>query len=404
MLSEDGELVIHIAEDTLVYFESAVPASEDDSETKMTQMVRDVLFGRTLAQVLDGRNLTVTYAVTTRSLPPQTTPISVRVLFEEAVPLPIGASLGDSLPFNDVQSFVWYYQPVSWAFQNGIMNGVSETAFAPEAEMSRGMLVTILWRYAGSPEAGEAAFTDVESGRWYSAAVAWAAENNIVSGYSETIFGANDYVNREQMHTILYRYMNFAGLTITLDDEMRLQQFADADKISEWALEALHFMYDAGITFQQSTLDNYARPKEYAIRGEIAAAMYFFDMRAVSLQQSGLDGVQYIRTNWYAGKSGVTVINSNSEFERHFAQVNGFESRYTDDFFTQKYLLIVSTEENSGSIRHRVGRVGENGDLIIVRLLPEIGTADMAGWDIIIELDKAFAPNNFNVIWLSEDV
>lgn len=184
----------------------------------------------------------------------------------------------DPLPFYDVSVYHWYYNAVVWAFEKGLMNGLSEHAFAPEADMTRAMLVTILWRYAGEPAARASAFVDVQSGRWYSAAVAWAARNGIVTGISATEFSPHSWVTREQMYTILYRYMNFAGLTIVIEDtETQLLQFADEDEISDWALDAMYFMFDAGVMFRFGTLDMYARPGENAFRGEIAAAMYFFD-------------------------------------------------------------------------------------------------------------------------------
>jgi len=185
------------------------------------------------------------------------------------------------MPFEDVHSYDWFYNPVVWVFQNGIMNGISDTNFAPNGEMTRAMLVTVLWRYADMPGANAVAFADVAGDTWYSEAIAWAATNGIVMGYDENTFGPNDFVNREQMYTILYRYMNFAGLTIILEDEMRLQQFADADNVSDWAKEAMYFMYDAGVMFRYSTLDVYARPQQNTSRGEIAGAMYFFDRFAV---------------------------------------------------------------------------------------------------------------------------
>ena len=285
MISEDGELVIHIHADTPVNFEYELYRSDDPQDGK-TSEVREMLFDQTLAEVLDGRQLVVTYAITTRSIPPQTSPISVVVLFETAVHLPAqvepGFQLPDALiwtsPFADVFIDAWYFTPVVWAFENGIMNGISDTHFAPDASMTRAMLVTVLWRYAGEPAAGQPTFGDVAAGTWYSDAVAWAAENGVVTGFSDTVFGPNDYVNREQMYTILYRYMNFMGLTIELEEEMRLQQFADDNLVSDWARDALHFMFDAGVMFRYSSMDNYARPQADATRGEIAAAMYFFDM------------------------------------------------------------------------------------------------------------------------------
>ncbi|MCL2376842.1 MAG: S-layer homology domain-containing protein [Defluviitaleaceae bacterium] len=288
MISECEELIIHISDNTPVYFAGYVPLSEDDDEDGTTRNAREVLFGQTLAEMLDGRNLTVSYAITTMSIPPQTSPLSVVIQFETAVH-PIGTidpplmgivpPIGD-LSFTDVHEDDWFYTPVMWAFANGIMNGISTTEFAPNSPMTRAMLVTVLWRYAGEPSAGQSAFADVAAGHWYTEAIAWAAANSIVLGFNETTFGPNETINREQMYTILYRYVNFAGLNIALEEEMRLQQFADANLVSDWALEALHFMFDAGIMFSESSLDNYARPQTNALRGEIAGAMYFLDMRS----------------------------------------------------------------------------------------------------------------------------
>jgi len=290
MISEDEELIIHISEDTPVYFAEYLPTS-DDEDAEVTRDARELLFGRTLAEVMDGKNLIVTYAITTRSIPPQTSPISVEIQFEIAVhpigtidpigiepPIGIVPPIGD-LSFADVDEIDWFYTPVMWAFVNGIMNGISELEFAPYAPMTRAMLVTVLWRYAGEPSAGVPAFADVAAGQWYTEAVAWAATNGIVLGFDEATFGPAELINREQMYTILYRYLVFSELTIGLDEEMRLNEFADQDEISYWALEALHLMFDAGIMFRESTWDNRARPQENAFRAEIAGAMYFFDMR-----------------------------------------------------------------------------------------------------------------------------
>ena len=193
------------------------------------------------------------------------------------------AASSSEFPFDDVHSYDWFYSPIVWAYENHIMNGVSPTMFQPNADMTRAMLVTVLWRYAGMPEAKTPTFDDVTDGRWYSTAIAWAHENGIVTGHSARIFGTNEPVNREQMYTILYRYMHFANLTITLEDEGGILQFADEDNISPWAIDALYLMYDAGIMFRESSRDVYARPGYNAFRGEIAAAMFFFDMRAEPL-------------------------------------------------------------------------------------------------------------------------
>jgi len=302
MLSQDGELVIHIAEDTPVYFPEYLPIS-DEPGAETSRNARDLLLDQTLAEMMDNRNLLVTYAVTTRSIPPQTTPISVVILFETPVhpileldyPFDFDMDNGTAddgeyagfvtlpaslLPFVDVDVNDWFFTSIAWAFENEIMNGISETEFGPDGTMTRAMLVTVLWRYAGEPWGSQPTFDDVALDSWYSMAIAWAAENDIVAGFSDSEFGPNNFVNREQMYTILHRYMNFAGLTIALEEEMRLQQFADDELVSDWAREALHFMFDAGVMFRYSSMDNYARPQADATRGEIAGAMYFFDMWA----------------------------------------------------------------------------------------------------------------------------
>ena len=269
MISDDGELVIHVNEDTIVYFEDLL-------------MVRDTMEGtQTLAEVLNDRRMTVTYAITTRSIPPQTSPISIKVWYEEITtgPLeidPIDIQPGGNIPFGDVSEIDWFYNAVIWCYNNDIMAGVSSTEFAPHGEMTRAMLVTVLWRYAGSVDSGNPTFGDVANNTWYSTAVAWAATNGIVSGFDANTFGPNANITREQMYTILHRYMEFAGLNIPIEEEMRVR-FADENRISSWASEAVHFMFNTGVMFREHDRDNNARPQENAIRGEIATAMYFFD-------------------------------------------------------------------------------------------------------------------------------
>ena len=236
---------------------------------------------------LAGRRLVVVYGASTRGIPEvplqDGEPYKVIVLFETAIPLgpPGVVTLPATLhPFEDLDVNDWFFNAVVWAYENEIMNGVDDTVFAPDATTTRAMLVTVLWRYAGRPEAAtEAPFTDLVAD-WYQTAVAWAAENGIVEGLDETTFNPTGTINREQMYTILYRYMNTMGLNIELEEEMRLMQFADEEDISDWALDAMFFMFDAGVMFRYHDFDNYARPRDAASRGEIAGAMFFFNMFA----------------------------------------------------------------------------------------------------------------------------
>jgi len=337
------------------------------------------------------------------------------------------------LPFEDVQPHDWFYNAVAWAFDNGLMNGISETEFAPAGYMTRAMLVTLLWRYEGMPDAGEATFSDVAGNRWYSRAIAWAAENGIVMGYDETTFGVNDFITRQQMYTVLYRYMNFAGIVIAVEDEMRLQQFADADDISDWAKDALHFMFDIGVMFRYHDFDFYARPQENALRSEIAGAMYFFNMRRAEAEYSKpIDvGVNFtpriIRTDIFSWSlesefpNHPVIIRSMAELHAHmgfFSQHvlswnadgqstymnNVVFGAYNEAFFESHILVILYFEESSGSNSHRVDAVFANGDIHVTRIVPEIGTADMAGWHILIEVDSSVVPEQFNLVVANEFV
>ena len=112
-------------------------------------------------------------------------------------------------PFTDVKAGKWYYDAVLWAVSEGITNGTSSTTFAPYGVTNRAQVVTFLWRYLDSPEAGAAnPFEDVDASDWYGAAVLWAVENGITYGMSATEFGVNTNCNRAHMVTFLYRAMN----------------------------------------------------------------------------------------------------------------------------------------------------------------------------------------------------
>ena len=114
-----------------------------------------------------------------------------------------------SNPFTDVKEGDWYYNAVLWAVSEGITNGTSATTFGPAGVTNRAQVVTFLWRYLDSPEAGAAnPFEDVDASAWYGAPVLWAVENGITNGMSATEFGVNTNCNRAHMVTFLYRAMN----------------------------------------------------------------------------------------------------------------------------------------------------------------------------------------------------
>ena len=176
-----------------------------------------------------------------------------------------------TLPFTDVRRGDWFYDDVRYAYEKGIMTGTSAALFSPNAKLTRGMIVTILYRMENSPAVSAApGFTDVKAGEWYSAAVAWAAANGIVTGYSETMFGPNDPVTREQLSAILYRYAIYKGMSAVTTEE-NLSHFADGESISPYAVSAMNWAVGAGLI---NGADNRLLPGESASRAQVAAIIH----------------------------------------------------------------------------------------------------------------------------------
>ncbi len=151
-----------------------------------------------------------------------------------------------SAGFTDVPADAWYREAVDYAVENGLMNGTSPATFEPATATTRGMIVTILWRLDGSPDAGaQDPFSDVAEGAWYRNAVVWASENGIVGGYGDGRFGPGDEITREQLATMLWRYAKYRGCDVSAAAD--ISGYDDAGKISPWALEALRWANAEGL-------------------------------------------------------------------------------------------------------------------------------------------------------------
>ena len=175
--------------------------------------------------------------------------------------------------YADVSEKAWYYDAVQYATQNGLMNGVGGNKFDPNGEMTRAMLVTVLWRYEGQPMGYENKFTDVnaKSGSWYINAVAWAAENNIVNGVGGNKFDPNGDITREQMAAILFRYAN--GKNIDTSKRGDLTSFPDANQVSAWAKDAVQWTVAEGII---NGSDGKLLPKGNATRAQVSTILMRF--------------------------------------------------------------------------------------------------------------------------------
>lgn len=171
-----------------------------------------------------------------------------------------------SKAFRDVDTSRWYHESVDFAVRNGIMQGVGNGLFRPNGTLTRGQLVTILYRMAGEPAVeGSSAFSDVEMNRFYGKAVVWATKNGIAKGVSATSFAPNAPVTREQMVTFLYRYAKLSGADVS--GSSNLKEFGDGNQVHHYALEPMGWAVDQGLVNGMNGLLN---PRGNATRAQIA--------------------------------------------------------------------------------------------------------------------------------------
>ena len=193
--------------------------------------------------------------------------------WKEEPDLPMGGGEEDSLPFTDVNGH-WALEGIRYVYENKIFQGVSDTLFDPDGTMDRAMLVTALYRLAGSPSVhGQTSFTDVKDDTWYSAAIAWAAETGLVDGYGDGTFGPEDEITREQMAAVLYRYARYKGYDVS-QAGMALREYADYGEISGWALESLAWANAAGLVTGRTA--STIVPQGLSTRAEVATLIMRF--------------------------------------------------------------------------------------------------------------------------------
>ena len=173
--------------------------------------------------------------------------------------------------FNDVYRGDWFFDAVRYATEHRLMGGTGVALFDPEGSMTRAMLVTVLWRYEGSPAEGANGFTDVPEGQWYTQAVAWAAENKIVGGVGHGRFDPEGEITREQMATILFRYAQFKGIDVSKRGD--LTAFPDGNAVANWAKEAVQWAVGEGII---GGSDGKLLPQGSATRAQVATILMRF--------------------------------------------------------------------------------------------------------------------------------
>lgn len=177
--------------------------------------------------------------------------------------------------FDDLDITAWYHLDTDYVIENGIFKGVTENTFAPDDKLTRAMLVTVLYRLEGEPKvSGITSFADLEKGQYYLDAVCWAQLNVIINGITDTEFAPNSNITREQIATIMYRYAQYKGIDVSVGENTNILSYDDFDSISEYATASMQWTVGSGLMKgkTQSTL----APKDFATRAEIAAILHRF--------------------------------------------------------------------------------------------------------------------------------
>lgn len=215
----------------------------------------------------------ITYAKETppTSSPSNRTPVATNT--DKATENIVSDKISTNINFVDIEEKDWYYESVKYVVDNKLMNGVSETKFVPNGTLTRAMLVTVLYRNAGEPAVNKSIpFTDVDMGSWYANAVVWAKQNGIVNGVNETDFAPDNNITREQIAAIMFRYAQYEGMeAVTLEENLH---FADDNEISEYAVSAMNWAVGTGLMKGKSATT--INPLDNATRAEIAAILQRF--------------------------------------------------------------------------------------------------------------------------------
>lgn len=309
------------------------------------------------------------------------------------------AESGGALPFRDVAEDAAYYNAVRYVYENHLMNGISDTMFQPDGAMDRAQLATVLYRLEGSPAVSGESFSDVAAGQWYADAIAWAAAEHLVSGYSGGRFGPADPVTLEDMATILHRYAKYKGYPSRGE---ALTNFEDTSETAPYAVEPMKWAVNYGVISGGELA-----PKSPATRAQIAAALHTL---SVTGQYAGLanqrrESIRAARTDCTADVTGTIYYISNDGDDSNDGRSpeTAWATPYTAMkkglkagdavLFARGDTWYISMEDNWGDTSRNLGfldgvNVGAYGDGAKPVLRGDIKEAnDPAFWEIYYEKD-----------------
>lgn len=178
-------------------------------------------------------------------------------------------------PFSDIKRNDWFYEAVAFAYQNGLMQGKSDTAFAPYGVTTRGQIVVMLWRLEDCPVVNYLLpFSDVDQEAYYSEAIRWAAAEKLVTGYDDSTFRPNAPISRQQLAAILWRYAQQEGMDVSVGEDTNILSYNDAFDISEYAIPAIQWACGAGV--MSGYEDGSLNPHGQAVRAHTAKMLMNF--------------------------------------------------------------------------------------------------------------------------------
>ncbi len=230
--------------------------------------------------------------------------------------------------FMDVPKNAWYAENIEKAVELGLFNGVDSNRFAPEAYLTRGMVATILWRYDGSPKTenltpADFGFTDLAEEDWYYDGALWAVEQGIFTGFQvedSYLFKATAPITREQMATVLCRYIDYKGFETQSYPSVTIKgRFVDEDLISDWALYGMSWCLDVHNGIMEGTGSGnyrYLKPQDEITRAEAATMM----VRLVNCKHVPKDHVKlHVRADVYTvirieNAEGEVLLDSEAGF------------------------------------------------------------------------------------------
>ncbi|MDY5613582.1 5'-nucleotidase C-terminal domain-containing protein [Dysosmobacter sp.] len=187
------------------------------------------------------------------------------------------------LPFTDVPAGASYYDALKYVYENDIFKGYTETTFGPDNTLTRGQMVTVLWRMNGSPEPkADCPFGDVAAASPFRKAIAWAAENGLTNGYTPTTFVPGQAISRQQFLTILYRYAKFMGYDVSVGENTNILSYEDVAQVSEVFIPAMQWACGSGVLVADKTLT----PAAPALRYQVAEFLANFCQKVVPAETS----------------------------------------------------------------------------------------------------------------------